>query len=400
VRWAGALALTLAASTLPARPGSASSAPVPATPAAITPEVSLDLQRCSRLPRAEIVRLVGLELDARVVAPGGGGPHATRGVIACGVDSVRLEVSDPLAGTFLSRTLPFPASAASAASRIAALALAELVFASWLELAQPRPRAATADAPPRELRRAALERAQRHASAPPAPAAAPAVEPTPAPPAEAEVAAPPTAPPAVVPAAPVSTAAAVLDPIPSRPDAIYVLALGQATGPFRGIGLAWGAGVRLGWTSGATLFTVAAAPAGLAGDLELAGAWTDVDSAAGSVRVSTWSAAPRASLRVNLNSGRSAWLDVGAGARLGVARLVGAPTDPTSFRGGSLAGTWAGAAGYAGIGVSLRSVVIAAGVEGGQVLRSVSGMVDGERSVSVAGRWLSGSLALGWGRGR
>jgi len=391
VTWAGTVAGTLAALTLAAGTGSA------AAPASMTPEVSLELQRCSRFPRPEIVRLVSLELDARVVPPGGGGPHATRGVIACGVDSVRLEVSDPLAGTFLSRTLPAAAHDAGAASRIAALALAELVFTSWLELAQPRPQAMTDDAPPRELRRAALERAQRHASAAAAPGSP--TERTAAP-EESETAAPPPSPAPAVPAVVAAPPAVVAEPGPTRPhaDGIYVLAVGQATGPFRGIGLAWGAGLRVGWSSGATLFSLATAPVGLAGDLDLTAAWTDVDGANGSVRVSTWSAGPRVALRLDLSERRTAWIDVGAGARVGVARLVGAPTDPTTYRGGSLAGTWGGAAGYAGVGFALRSVVVAAGVEGGQVLRTVSGMVDGDRPVSLAGRWLSGSLALGWGR--
>jgi hypothetical protein len=42
--------------------------------------------------------------------------------------------------------------------------------------------------------------------------------------------------------------------------------------------------------------------------------------------------------------------------------------------------------------------VIAAGLEGGQVLRTVSGMIDGGGPVSIGGQWLAGSLALGWGR--
>jgi hypothetical protein len=118
----------------------------------------------------------------------------------------------------------------------------------------------------------------------------------------------------------------------------YALAVGQAAGPFRGVGLVWGAGVRLGWTSGATLFTLSSAPARLGADLDLTAAWTDVDDTAGSVRVSTWSVAPRASLRLFMGATRAAWVEAGAGARLGVARLVGSPTDPASFRGGSLAG--------------------------------------------------------------
>src|SRR5205823_5997451 len=74
-----------------------------------------------------------------------------------------------------------------------------------------------------------------------------------------------------------------------------------------------------------------------------------------------------------LRRGRTS-LDLGAGARFGLARLSGTPADATRTRGGTLAGTWAGPIAYAGVGIHAAPVLIEAGVEAGQVLRSVDGL--------------------------
>lgn len=367
-------------------------------PAGVVPEVSLDLERCPTLPRNQVTRLLALELDARVLASGGAGPLATRGAIVCGSNGVAMEVSDPLTGRFLSRPLAPLGRDGDAAARIVALALAELIFTSWMELAQPRVTSLPAgDPPPVELRRAAMERAQKHAgiavteaAAAPSPSAAAASDPSAVSPVR-SAEAPPTA--------EVSIATSSVDGLGSPPvDRAYLLAVGTATGPFDGVGLGWGVGARGGWTSGAAFYRRGPTSLSPGADVELTTTWADAGSALGAVRVSTFSAAPRASLRLFLGASRGAWLDLGAGVRAGMARLVGTPADPGSARGSTLAGMWSGAAAFLGLGLAMGPVVVAAGLEGGQVLRSVSGMIDGEQSVAISGRWLSGSLALGWGR--
>jgi hypothetical protein len=312
-------------------------------------EVSLDVDRCSFLSRDHVFQLVALELDARVVTPDRAGEQTTRVEVACAGTAVQLNVSDRLTGKLLTRTMTLGERDAQVGARLVAIAVAELVLTSWMELTLSLRGASTAppaDAPSAapELRRAAQERAQRH--------------------------------------------------LPRTAGTGYVLAVGQALGPFDGVGVAWGGGLRFGWTPGGARVDndVSIWRPGL--DLELTAARNEASRGLGTVDVSMWSAALRVSLRYA--RGRS-WFDVGAGGRAGVARLEGMPVDVTTTRGATLAGTWAGPIAYVGVGRRFWRLVTAAGVEGGTVLREVSGLVDDGPSISVAGRWLSGTLAIGWG---
>ena len=129
-----------------------------------------------------------------------------------------------------------------------------------------------------------------------------------------------------------------------------MLVLAQAAGPFTGMGLGWGGGLRLGWTF-ARRWIDRGETSGRPGiALELTETRADADAGpdVGSVRASTWSAALRATF--TLRRGRTS-LDLGAGGRFGLARLSGTPADATRTRGGTLAGTWAGPVAYAGVGV-------------------------------------------------
>jgi hypothetical protein len=344
----------------------------PANAAGPSPEISLDIDRCPALPREEVLRLAALELDARIVplspssssSPSSSPSDQTRVTqirISCDGPSVQTTVVDPITGKQLTRTMDLPAQGTAVAARTVALGAAELVITSWMELTMsPRAERAPDRRPPspagsEELRRAAQDRAERRAG--------------------------------------------------REGGAARVLVLAQAAGPFTGMGIGWGGGLRLGWTfarrwidHGETSLhpgialelteTRASADAG-------AGAGAGAGDSLGSVRASTWSAALRATF--TLRRGRTS-LDLGAGGRLGLARLSGTPAVATRTRGGTLAGTWAGPVAYAGMGVHAGPVLIEAGVEAGQVLRSVDGLVDGGTPVSIAGRWLAGTLAVGWGQ--
>jgi hypothetical protein len=310
-------------------------------------EVSLDVERCPSLARDHMFELVALELDAHVVPPDRAGEQTARVAVTCTGADVQLTVSDRLTGKLLTRTMTLGDRDAQVGARLIAIAVAELVLTSWMELTLPG--ASTAPPPDGapaapELRRAAQERAQRH--------------------------------------------------FPRPTGTGYVLAVGQALGPFDGVGVAWGGGLRFGWTPGAARADDDVSIWRPGFDLELTAARNETSRGLGTVDVSIWSAALRASLR--FARGRS-WFDVGAGGRAGVARLAGMPNDVTTTRGATLAGTWAGPVAYVGVGRRFWRLAVAAGVEGGTVLRAVSGLVDDGPSISVAGRWLSATLAIGWG---
>jgi hypothetical protein len=294
-----------------------------------------------------VFQLVAPELDARVTNAAGAGAQTTRVEVACAGAEVQLKVSDPLTGKLLTRAMTLGERDAQVGARLVAIAVAELVLTSWMELTLPRASAATPpDAPPDapELRRAAQERAQRH--------------------------------------------------LPRSAGTGYVLALGQVVGPFEGVGAAWGGGLRFGWTPGGAGAEADVWSLRPGFDLELTAVRNDASRGLGAVDISIWSAALRVSCR--FARGRS-WFDAGAGGRAGVARLEGTPADVTTTRGTTLAGTWAGPIAYVGVGRRFWRLAVAAGVEGGIVAREVSGLVDEGPSISVAGRWLSGTLAIGWG---
>jgi hypothetical protein len=294
------------------------------------------------------VRLVRLELGVAVSAPALASSRATRVEIVCDGSKVAFAISDPQTGKRLTRSMALTARTENVATRMIALAVSELVLASWVDLTDPAPAvpAGATAPPPLELRLAAPGPAERQ--------------------------------------------------IPPPTGTAYVLLLGQATGPFSGVGLGWGGGFRIGWTAGRHWMqigkgTITGHPAV---DLDLTGAWANVDSSLGTIRVSMWSVSPRASFRLRRGP---AWLDLGAGARFGLAQIEGAPLDSLTTQGRTLVGTWAGPAGYLGAGLRLRRLVMAAGIEAGYVLRSVAALVDDGAPVSISGHWLSGSVALGWG---
>jgi hypothetical protein len=175
---------------------------------------------------------------------------------------------------------------------------------------------------------------------------------------------------------------------------VQFLVLGQAMGPFSGVGMAWGGGLRLGWAFGRRWVRRRSVRGGPMIEAELGAAESNVDRTLGTVQVALWSATLRAALRLRV--GR-AWLDLGAGGRMGLAQLQGQPGDASATRGGSLVGAWAGPIGYAAVGAHFGHVAVALGVEAGRVLRPVSGIVDGGPAVSIDGTWACATIGAGWG---
>jgi len=314
----------------------------PAEPASVGREVgpaavSLTVDACPAVPRDQLARLLALELEAPVLPPEQAGEHAVRVQIACAGTTVRIAVDDPEAGSQLRRATVFPPEREDVVVRLVALAISELVLTSRVAMS---------------VENAQDTQVQRAAPAPPAP------------------------------------------DVVAQGGRAYVLVLGQALGPFSGVGTGWGGGLRLGWAFGRPWLQRSSARVGPVADVELGAATTSVDRTLGSVQVSLWSATLRALLRVR--AGR-AWVDVGGGGRFGLAQLQGQPMDATVARGGGAAGTWAGPVAYAGLGAHFGHLVVALGIEGGRVLRMVSGTVDDGPPISIDGNWACATVAAGWG---
>jgi hypothetical protein len=298
-------------------------------------ELSVEVRHCRDLSAAEVMRVIALELEATVVAPARASSSATRVEIECEGRLQHLRVVDPITSKRLERVLSLAPVEEDVRSRAVALAAVELVLTSWMELTrgEPPPQTGEFRAPPSEARLAAEQHARRE------------------------------------------TAGARID---------HVLAVAEAIGPFDGLGLGWGAGLLVdyvshqGWWGAELGFGVARAEA---------------DTALGSVEATTWSGTLRPTLRFGSNA---AWLKAGAGARLGVARLVGTPADVEQARGGSIAGTWGGPSLHGGAGIAWSQIALGFGIEAGYVLRAVSGSVDDGHAVAVDGAWVAGTIGVGW----
>ena len=131
-----------------------------AAPGLERPRVSIDIRGCDAALAREAQRIAAIELRATLVdaAPDG---TVTQVIATCRGTLAALEVVDPTTGKSLERTVALTEAAPNGRARLLALAVAELVAASWSELqSNPQPRAlpATPLAPyaARESARAAL----------------------------------------------------------------------------------------------------------------------------------------------------------------------------------------------------------------------------------------------------
>ena len=121
------------------------------------PALSLAFASCETLDTREVRRIVGIELRAGL-GPSAENAIATSVRVTCRDTTVGIEVDDRATGKSLSREVSVERVEQSVRARLLALAIAELVSASWTELeSTPRPSLSptSATAPP-EQKRAAL----------------------------------------------------------------------------------------------------------------------------------------------------------------------------------------------------------------------------------------------------
>lgn len=118
-------------------------------PAVERPRVSIGIVGCDAALARETQRIAAIELRATLVDTPPDS-SVTQVTASCAGDLAALEVIDPTTGKSLGRTVALTEAASNGRARLLALAIAELVSASWSELQsnpEPRARPATPLAP-------------------------------------------------------------------------------------------------------------------------------------------------------------------------------------------------------------------------------------------------------------
>ncbi len=118
------------------------------------PLVHLQLQNCSSLSAPVVRRILAAELGTGLAdAPG---PGVTTATVVCHNSDAELEVTDPLSRKAVNRHIDVGDAAPKARARLVAIAISELVLASWSELeTNPYPQVEPAGPPPPPAARSA-----------------------------------------------------------------------------------------------------------------------------------------------------------------------------------------------------------------------------------------------------
>lgn len=104
---------------------------------AAAPPVALDLSGCPDVDAAAVARIVDLEMTA---GPVEADADSTQVAVVCEGSAARITVVDPVTGKSMARTIALVGTPRDARARLIALAVVELVIASWAELeAVPEP---------------------------------------------------------------------------------------------------------------------------------------------------------------------------------------------------------------------------------------------------------------------
>lgn len=303
--------------------------------AAPHPPIELKLDPCVDMPRKEVVRVLTIELGAPLEGFDKGGTDRTRVLVACEETLLTIRVDDPITGKSLERTIDL-AEAPRARPRLLALAIVELISASWTELeSNPHPRVPPAG--PRaspESRRLALHAVQRR-----------------------------------------------LESSALRRPRLLAIASGLAF--FSGPGLLGGAGLQLAQDHAHHL--------GWRTDIQAHHGSTAVSLGSASVDTISFSAA-----LVFHQAWRKVGLHLGAGLRGGAARLSGSPDAIGTAQGRSGWGAWGGPSGRVDVSIlATRRLVFELGLEAGYVVVPVGGLVGGAREVAVDGAFVGFHLGGG-----
>jgi hypothetical protein len=102
-------------------------------------EVGLEARGCSDLSQERVRHLAALDLTTRVVAPEAPHPPGALVLVSCSGEEVSIRVTDAMTGKVVMRAFTLKEAEPDVRERAVALAVAELVLASWLELMLPQP---------------------------------------------------------------------------------------------------------------------------------------------------------------------------------------------------------------------------------------------------------------------
>ncbi len=298
--------------------------------------VSLAIDPCVDVDAAEAQRLFALELGTSV--PGAvqsDTEDATKIDATCDGNLVVLRVRDPLTGKELTRRISL---GRKGRERLLALAVMELVVASWIELeTTPKPAVPAADsrAPDASKRRARTIAKRRL-------------------------------------------------PRRERERTAWVTTVALGTVSTGSAGLAAGGGIRVAY-DGASGFGWAA---------DMVAVRSSEDVALGTVAVRAVTGSASAHWHTALGPVR---MRAGVGARLAAVTMTGTPSDPDVATGDQLEG-WAGGP-FARLSATVRPVdnlTVGASIEPGYYVLPVRGTVDGVEETTIDGAWMSAHLAVGW----
>ncbi|MGZ3451704.1 MAG: hypothetical protein ACXWUG_31360 [Polyangiales bacterium] len=299
--------------------------------AADHPNVHIEVDACVAVPAGDVKKIVTVELGALVVDTSEG--PVTRVRTACKTGLVELVVDDPITGKSLSRSVDILSSPPKARARLLALAIVELVSASWTELeSNPKPRV---------------------------PAAGP-----------------------KVPESAKKAAKSSLHP-QARGRPLRILAIGEERYFFPRTGPLHGFGVRV----GDDRFLV-----GWAADMTYA--FGNVSAPIGTISADLVSAGVSGNLHY---SSEVLTTRVGPGVRFGSARLSGVPHDDLTVEGRSVRGPWIEPFVHASITLHPFDAKIAfdGGIEAGWVVLPVRANADGERQAAAGGLSVAATLGIG-----
>lgn len=294
------------------------------------PAVALEIDSCVPVRSAEVRRLLGLELGTTLLERPR--PDVTRVSASCASPEVVIRVDDSVTGKVVQRTIALAQVPEGVRDRLLAVAIAELVVASWAELGLRRSEAPiVAERAPAAVQRAAL--------------------------------------------------AVVRSKTPPGEEHAHVLGAFSARRLWSGTGTLLGGGARLHWlwrrvALGLDVTAEKGEPSTSVGSVS-------VTSIGGGAALLAWVRQERGTL----------W--GGGGGRLALAQLQG-NTDLDIVRARSLTAVWGGPMGLCGATLSVnRLVVLAFGLEVGYVTRPVRALVLGDPEVALEGPWISAHLALG-----